>query len=400
MQKKCPHYQLREHELLRRVQRCVSIVQLVPSAHHHPLSVRRHTIRSVVHILTLSATDLSMADVVGRNSCYGRVIWLLETLLVASLAARYQLLATKLRFAVTGMFGSHEQTYPCRVHRPSRLVRPVRPHRSQTAISPILFQRRRRRPTTTSIRSFYRPAVDEPGTRRCRRRYSRCRCHVVSCGSRRSHRRDRSRRPPELAAFTARNCSLCPRIAAEYVRMHQTTARHASSTRRVCAPPERCCIIAQRMTTAVTGQFAVPGNRPLQAPGVPRSVVSDVSGCCLRCCPWCCRACGAIPRWPRVTGAPCAAASVEHVTGPRRPLLSCRRRYYWHHRRHCDTVMNNAGLSVCVNRVTTCVQTLAECFKNLKVSLPRKSCEKSRILGEVGEWQKLWQYQDLMQSLG
>jgi len=288
MRRKCLHCRLREHELLRRVQQCVFAVRfMVPSGRRRRLSVRRRTIHSAVHILTLSATDRCMAAMptIGKNSCYGGVILSLGTHFTASRATRNQLPVTTLPFAATVMCGFRERTSPRRVCRPSPLVPPVRPRRSQTVDRPIRFRRRRRRRTTTSIRYFYRPAADARAIRRCRRRSSRCRCRVASCASRSDRRRDRRRRRRARAASTARNCSSCPRIAAACVRTRRTTAWHVSNTRRVCARRERCCITAPPTTTAVTDRSAVPANRRRPAPGRRRSVVGVASGCCWRCCP-------------------------------------------------------------------------------------------------------------------
>ena len=293
MKKKCLRYPRLGLGLRRHVRRCASVVQPVLSGRHHRLFARLPTTRSAVHILTLSATDRFTAATLtaDKNSSCGRAM---STRSVASRETTYRLLVMKLRSAVTGMFASRELMSPWRVHRPSHLVR-VRPHRSQTVVLPILFQRHRHRHTTMSIQCFCRLEVDEPlGTRHCRRQYSRCRCHVESCRRRKSHTRDRRPRP-ELAAFTARNCSSCPRIAPVCVRTRRTTARHASSMRRVCAPRGPCCITARPTMTETTGRFVELGSLRRLAPGVRRSVGSAGSGCCLCCCRSCCHVSGAIP---------------------------------------------------------------------------------------------------------
>jgi len=294
MQKKCLRYPRLGLGLRRRVRRCASVVRPVLSGHHRRLFANLLTTHSAVHILTLSATDhfMDATLTVDKNSSCGRAM---STHSVASRETMYRLLVMKLPSAVTDTFASRELMSPWRVHRPSHLVR-VRQHRSQTVVSPILFQRHRHRHTTMSIRCFCRLEVGERlGTRRCRQQYSRCHCHVERCRRRRSHTRERRRPRPELAAFTARNCSSCPRTAPGCVQTRRTTARHASSMRRVCVPRGRCCITAQPTTMETTGRFAEPGSRRRPAPGVRQSVAGAGSGCCLCCCRSCCHVSGAIP---------------------------------------------------------------------------------------------------------
>jgi len=140
MPRKYHRYLLHEHELLHHVQRCVSVVQLFHSGNHHHLPAQHRTIRSAVHILISSVTDqcTAVTPAVDRNSCYGRVMWLLGTHFVASPATRYQLLVMTLQSAAMGMSASLELISLRKVQCLSHLVR-VRPHRSQTVALPTQF---------------------------------------------------------------------------------------------------------------------------------------------------------------------------------------------------------------------------------------------------------------------